>query len=110
MISVAIYTMITIAITLANALYFRSDDSTEIFSLIINSVYYGAKFVIMGIKVEVDGIIYNKIYAFIICIPIMLGLLIALVLGVFVQSPVITVNFVNVGLEISKVIIKLIAR
>jgi hypothetical protein len=55
----------------------------------------------MGIKVEIDGTIYNKIYAFIISIPIMLGLLIAVTLGVYVQSPVITVNFVNVGLEIS---------
>ncbi|CAG8437587.1 11907_t:CDS:2 [Funneliformis mosseae] len=101
-VSVAIYIIITVAITLANALYFKSDKSTKNFSLIINSVYYGTKFDIMGIKVEIDGTIYNKNFAFIISIPIMLGLLIAVILGVYVQSPVITVNFVNVGLEVSR--------
>ncbi|CAI2189882.1 10428_t:CDS:2, partial [Funneliformis geosporum] len=41
-ISVAMYAITTVAIALANALYFKSDESTKNFSLIINSVYYGA--------------------------------------------------------------------
>lgn len=41
------------------------------FFLNYNSVYYRAKFVIMGLKIEINGIIYNKVYAFIISTPIM---------------------------------------
>lgn len=68
------------------------------------------KIIVMGIKVEINGFIYNKIYAFIIIAPIMVGLLVAVTLGIYVQSPLITTKFINVGLEMSKVFISLIAR
>src|SRR5438105_14890481 len=110
MISAEIYTLVTVVISLTNALYFKSDESTKMFSLIINCIYFGAKFAIIITKVEADGTIYNKVYAFIISIPIMLGLLFAVVLGVYIQLAVIMVNYVNVGLEVSKVITKFIAR
>lgn len=52
----------------------------------------------------------NKIYGFIIITPIMIGLLVLVNLGNYVQSLLITINFINVGLEVFKVIILLIAR
>ncbi|CAI2186324.1 11608_t:CDS:2, partial [Funneliformis geosporum] len=41
-ISIAMYAITIVTITLANALYFKSDESMKNFSLIINSVYYEA--------------------------------------------------------------------
>ncbi|CAB4485261.1 hypothetical protein RhiirA1_533832 [Rhizophagus irregularis] len=110
LITVVIYAAITISLTVVNARYFNTDDSTKAFSIIISCIYYMVKIIVMGIKVEINGFIYNKIYAFIIIAPIMVGLLVAVTLGIYVQSPLITTKFINVGLEMSKVFISLIAR
>jgi hypothetical protein len=46
----------------------------------INSVYYGIKLIILGIKLECDGLIYNKNNNLIIITPVIIGFLIALFL------------------------------
>ncbi|CAG8729639.1 3048_t:CDS:2, partial [Funneliformis caledonium] len=48
--SLSIYTITTIVVTFVNARYFNSEDSTKTFVIIINSVYYGIKSIIVGIK------------------------------------------------------------
>jgi hypothetical protein len=102
--------MITAVISLANALYYTSEESTKIFVIIINCLYYFIKFIILMIKIERDGIIYNKFHDLYILTPSSLGLLCAVFLGLYVQSPVLTINFINVGLEASKFIVLLIVR
>ncbi|RGB26113.1 hypothetical protein C1646_800989 [Rhizophagus diaphanus] len=99
LITVIIYAAITISLTVMNARYFNTDDSTKAFSIIISCIYYMTKIVVMGIKVEINGFIYNKIYAFIIIAPIMVGLLVAVTLDIYVQSPLITTKFINVGIS-----------
>jgi len=108
--SLSIYTITTIVVTFVNARYFNSEDSTKTFVIIINSVYYGVKSIIVGIKLERDGLIYNKDNDLIIISPIIIGIVIAILLGIFVVSPTITISFVNVGLEMSKFAILLIGR
>ncbi len=71
----------------------------------MNCVYFAAKIVIMMVDLAIKGLIYNKIYCCFIATPTIIGFLASVILGIFVQSPLITINFINLGLEISKVII-----
>jgi len=71
----------------------------------MNCVYFAAKIVIMMVDLAIKGLIYNKIYCCFIATPTIIGFLASVILGIFVQSPLITINFINLELEISKVII-----
>lgn len=65
---------------------------------------------LLMIKIERTGIIYNKLHDLIIITPPLLGLSLAVVLGLYVQPPVLTVNFINIGLDVSKFIASSILR
>src|SRR6266540_745440 len=101
---VSIYAIVTISICIGSAVHFSSEESNKIFGLILNCVYYSIKFILLMIKMERTEIIYNKLHGLIIIIPPLLGISLAVVLGLYVQSPVLTVNFINLRLEISKFI------
>ncbi|CAG8554262.1 15558_t:CDS:2 [Funneliformis caledonium] len=106
LISVIVYSITVGVIAHINALYFKSDESTKYFVVILHGVYYAIKFSIMGIKLERDGLIHNKVNDIIILLPTIIGILLAVLLGVYILPSVITITFVNVGLEISKFIMK----
>src|SRR5438046_1865057 len=103
MTSISIYTIVTISICVGSAVYFSSEESIKIFGLILNCVYYSIKFILLMVKLEQTGIIYNKLHDLIIIIPPLLGIIsLAVVLGLYVQPFTLTVNFINLGLEISR--------
>jgi hypothetical protein len=61
-ITVTIYATVTIAISIANARYFNTDETTKTLSIIMNCVYCAAKIVFMVVNVAIKGLIYNKVY------------------------------------------------
>ncbi|CAG8723161.1 1947_t:CDS:2 [Rhizophagus irregularis] len=87
-------------------------NKSEVWWELITVVIYAA----ITISLTVVNVRYfntddsTKAFSIIISSPIMVGLLVAVTLGIYVQSPLITTKFINVGLEMSKVFISLIAR
>ncbi|CAG8598390.1 11890_t:CDS:2 [Funneliformis mosseae] len=62
LIGLVLYTLITGLIVLIYGLFFKNEESTKYFIVLLNSVYYIAKIVILGASMERLGIIYdNKI-------------------------------------------------
>ncbi|CAG8588204.1 3191_t:CDS:2 [Funneliformis mosseae] len=78
LISVIVHSITVGVIAHINALYFKSDESTKYFVVILHGVYYAIKFSIMGIKLERDGLIHNKVNDIIILLPTSIGLLLNL--------------------------------
>ncbi|CAG8650077.1 4939_t:CDS:2 [Funneliformis caledonium] len=106
LIGLVLYTLITGLIVLIYGLFFKDEESTKYFIVLLNSVYYIAKIVVLGTSMERLGIFYdNKVRAY-TAIPIIVWTSLAILLGIFVISPVITVTFVNVGIEMAKLIVK----
>ncbi|CAG8581436.1 3238_t:CDS:2 [Funneliformis mosseae] len=106
LIGLVLYTLITGLIVLIYGLFFKNEESTKYFIVLLNSVYYIAKIVVLGTSMERLGIFYdNKVRAY-TAIPIIVWTSLAILLGIFVISPVITVTFVNVGIEMAKLIVK----
>ncbi|CAG8526090.1 6161_t:CDS:2, partial [Funneliformis mosseae] len=104
MTSIFVYAIVTISICVGSAVYFSSEESTKNFGITLNCVYYSIKFILLMVKLERTGIIYNKLHDLIIIIPPLLGISLAVVLGLYVQQLTLTINFINLGLEISKFI------
>ncbi|CAG8761969.1 6969_t:CDS:2, partial [Funneliformis caledonium] len=102
MTSIFVYAIVTISICVGSAVYFSSEESTKNFGITLNCVYYSIKFILLMVKLERTGIIYNKLHDLIIIIPPLLGISLAVVLGLYVQQLTLTINFINLRLEISK--------
>ncbi|RHZ61259.1 hypothetical protein Glove_349g61 [Diversispora epigaea] len=101
---VVLYTLITCFIVLIYGLFFKDEKSTKYFVVLLNTVYYIAKIVILGTNMERVGIIYDNKVRVYTSIPLIMWTSLAILLGAFVISPAITITLVNVGLEIAKLI------
>ncbi|GBB97993.1 hypothetical protein RclHR1_03110025 [Rhizophagus clarus] len=105
--SCVIYTFITCLIISIYGFYFKSEEeSTKYFIVLLNSIYYLAKILILGITMERLGILYNNKVRFYTAIPNIVCTSLAIFLGIFVLSPTISISLVNVGIDIAKVIVK----
>ncbi|RHZ56484.1 hypothetical protein Glove_401g11 [Diversispora epigaea] len=103
---VVLYILITCFIVLTYGLFFKDEKSINYFVVLLNTVYYIAKIVILGINMERVGIIYNNKVRVYTAIPLIVWTSLAILLGAFVISPAIAITFVNVGLEIVNLIVK----
>ena len=108
--SCVIYTFITCLIISVYGFYFKSEEeSTKYFIVLLSSIYYLTKILLLGITMERLGILYNNKVRFYTAIPNIVCTSLAIFLGIFVISPTISISLVNVGIDIAKLTVKFYA-
>ncbi|CAG8837624.1 23978_t:CDS:2, partial [Gigaspora margarita] len=99
LIGLVLYTLITVIIVIIYALFFKEEKSTMYFVVLMNTIYYIAKIIILGTNMERVGLTYNNKVRFYTVIPIIMWTSLAILLGIFVISPAVTITFANIGIE-----------
>jgi hypothetical protein len=92
--------LVNITIDILNKIH-TDDESVRKFMLILNGVAFGILFLVLVIKIIRIGLFYDKEYftqVTFILFPVALGVLLGVLLGTFVISPLLAVYWVDVGL------------
>ena len=76
--------------------------------MILYITYFIIRIVIIAVLFERNEIIYylDKWVQMLIALPTVIGVLVAIILSIYVLKPVVTVVFINVDIEGSRVIIR----